>query len=42
MVAGGKTVELEVSRPGEVVVRDLKWVKDENSGRFKFVVMDID
>lgn len=42
MVAGGKTVELEVNRPGEVVVRDLKWVKDENSGRFKFVVMDID
>lgn len=42
MVAGGKTVELEVSRPGEVVVRDLKWLKDENSGRFKFVVMDID
>jgi cytoskeletal protein RodZ len=42
MIAGGKTVDLEVSRPGEVIVRDLKWVKDEESGRFKFVVMDID
>ncbi len=42
MIAGGKTVDLEVSRPGEVLVRDLKWLKDEESGRFKFVVMDID
>lgn len=42
MVAGGKTAELEVSRPGEVMVRDLKWLKDEETGRFKFVVMDID
>jgi cytoskeleton protein RodZ len=42
VMAGGKTVELEVSRPGEVLVRDLKWLKDEETGRFKFVVMDID
>jgi cytoskeletal protein RodZ len=42
MIAGGKTVDLEVGRPGEIIVRDLKWVKDETSGRFKFVVMDID
>lgn len=42
LIAGGKTVDLEVSRPGEVLVRDLKWLKDEESGRFKFVVMDID
>ena len=42
MIAGGKTADLEVGRPGEVIVRDLKWVKDEDSGRFKFVVMDID
>lgn len=42
VVAGGKTVDLEVSRPGEIMVRDLKWLKDEATGRFKFVVMDID
>jgi len=42
IMAGGKTVDLEVSRPGEVLVRDLKWLKDEETGRFKFVVMDID
>jgi cytoskeletal protein RodZ len=42
LIAGGKTVDLEVSRPGEVLVRDLKWLKDEETGRYKFVVMDID
>lgn len=42
IIAGGKTVDLEISRPGEVIVRDLKWIKDEDTGRFKFVVFDID
>jgi len=42
MIAGGKTVDLEVSKPGEVLVRDLKWIKDDSTGRYKFVVMDID
>lgn len=42
MVAGGKTVDIELSRPGEVIVRDLKWVRDEDTGRFKFVVLDVD
>lgn len=42
IVAGGKTVDLELSRPGEVIVRDLKWLKDEETGRYKFVVMNID
>jgi hypothetical protein len=42
IIAGGKTIDLEVSRPGEVIVKDLKWVKDDDSGRFKFVVMEVD
>lgn len=42
MVAGGKTVDLDISRPGEVVVRDLKWIKDDDTGRFKFVSMEIE
>ncbi|HKL85282.1 MAG TPA: helix-turn-helix domain-containing protein [Treponemataceae bacterium] len=42
MVAGGKTVDLELSRPGEVMVRDLKWIKDDETGRFKFVVLEVD
>ncbi len=42
MIAGGKTVDLDISRPGEVVVRDLKWIKDDETGRFKFVSMEIE
>lgn len=42
MIAGGKTVDIELSRPGEVIVKDLKWVRDDESGRYKFVVLTID
>lgn len=42
MIAGGKTVDLPLSRPGEVIVRDLKWIRDDETGRFKFMVLDID
>ena len=42
IIAGGKTIDIEVSRPGEVIVKDLKWIKDDESGRFKFVVMEVD
>ncbi len=42
LVAGGKTIDLEVSRPGEVIVKDLKWVKDDASKRFKFIITDVD
>lgn len=42
LVAGGKTVDLELSRPGEVIVRDLKWIKDDETGRFKFIAVDVE
>lgn len=42
LVAGGKTVDLEVSRPGEVIVKDLKWIKDDATKRFKFIITDVD
>ena len=42
IIAGGKTIDIEVSRPGEVIVKDLKWIKDDESGRFKFVAMEVD
>jgi len=42
IIAGGKTIDIEVSRPGEVIVKDLKWLKDDESGRYKFVVMEVD
>ena len=42
IIAGGKTIDIEVSRPGEVIVKDLKWVKDDETGHYAFVVMDVD
>lgn len=42
IIAGGKTIDIEVSRPGEVIVKDLKWIKDDETGRYAFVVMDVD
>ncbi len=42
LVAGGKTVDLDVSRPGEIIVKDLKWIKDDVSKRFKFIAIDVD
>ncbi|MGP1576912.1 MAG: helix-turn-helix domain-containing protein [Treponema sp.] len=42
IIAGGKTIDIEVSRPGEVIVKDLKWIKDDESGRYKFVVINVD
>lgn len=42
VVAGGKTVDLEVSRPGEVIVKDFKWIRDDETKRFKFIAVDVD
>lgn len=42
VIAGGRTVDLELSRPGEVIVKDLRWFRDDASGRYSFVAMDVD
>ncbi len=42
LVAGGKTVDLDVSRPGEIIVKDLKWIRDDVTKRFKFIAIDVD
>lgn len=42
IIAAGKNIDIEVSRPGEVIVKDFKWLKDDDSGRYKFVVLDVD
>lgn len=42
IIAGGKTIDMEVTPPGEVIVKDFKWLKDDESGRYKFVVMEVD
>lgn len=40
-IGGGKTVDVEIGESGEVVVTDLKWVKDED-GRFKLTTVRLD
>lgn len=42
IIAGGKTIDLEVGQQGKVIVQDLKWIKDTETGRYKFVVIDVD
>jgi len=40
-IGGGKTVDVEIGGAGEVVVSDLKWVKDDD-GRFKLTTVRLD
>ena len=40
-IGGGKTVDVEIGGSGEVVVSDLKWVKDDD-GRFKLTTVRLD
>jgi len=40
-IGGGKTVDVELGGSGEVVVSDVKWVKDED-GRFKLTVVRLE
>jgi cytoskeletal protein RodZ len=41
VIGGGKTVDVEVGGPGEVVVTDVKWVKDAE-GRYTLTLVQID
>lgn len=40
-IGGGRTVDLELGAAGEVVVSDVKWIKDDD-GRYKLVVQRLD
>jgi len=42
VIGGGNTVDLDVGRPGEVIVKDLKWIKNNENGRYLFVEIDVD
>ena len=42
IVAGGRTIDLELSRPGEVIVKDLRWLRDSSTGRYSFAVLDVE
>ena len=41
VIAGGRTIDVDLGGPGEVVVADVKWVRDED-GRFKLTVVRLD
>ena len=41
IIADGKTYDLAVSKAGEVIAEDIRWIKDTD-GRYKVVVMSID
>ncbi|MGL4986958.1 MAG: RodZ domain-containing protein [Treponemataceae bacterium] len=40
IIGGGRTVELEAGRQGQVTVQDIKWIKDED-GKFRLVVLTV-
>lgn len=42
LIGGGNTVDLDVGHPGEVIVKDLKWIRNEENGRYLFVEIDVD
>ncbi|HOE08283.1 MAG TPA: helix-turn-helix transcriptional regulator [Treponemataceae bacterium] len=41
VIGDGKTVDIEVGRPGQILVQDIKWIKDYD-GKFKLVVLEVD
>ncbi|AEE15970.1 helix-turn-helix domain-containing protein [Treponema brennaborense] len=41
IIADGKTINLEVGRAGQVIVQDIKWIKDTD-GTYKLAVIPID
>ena len=41
IVANSKTYDLAVPKAGEVIVQDIKWIKDTD-GRYKVVIVDVD
>lgn len=43
LIAGGDSKDLGViGKPGEVVVKDFKWIKNDKTGEFYFVEIDVD
>lgn len=41
VIAASRTIDLGVTKPGEVIVQDIRWIKDTD-GKYKLVVNDID
>ncbi|MCR5725188.1 MAG: helix-turn-helix domain-containing protein [Treponema sp.] len=40
LIAAGKTFDLGVANPGEVVAQDIRWIKDTD-GKYKVVISDV-
>ena len=41
VIGDGRTESIEVGRPGQVLVQDIKWIKDYD-GKYKLVVLGVD
>ena len=41
LVANGQTTSLDMVSSGQVIVQDIKWIKDTD-GLYKIVVIDVD
>lgn len=41
VIGDGRTESIEVGRPGQVLVQDIKWIKDYD-GKYKLVVLEVD
>ena len=42
VVANGKNYDLPLSKAGEVVAEDIKWIKDTTDGKFRLVILDLE
>jgi hypothetical protein len=42
LIGAGRTVDVPLTKPGEVTVQDIKWIKDDTTNRYKFVIIDVD
>ncbi|MCR5698428.1 MAG: helix-turn-helix domain-containing protein [Treponemataceae bacterium] len=41
VIGDGKSEKIDVGRPGQVMVKDIKWIKDHD-GHYKLVVLEVD
>ena len=41
VIANGKTYDLGLTKAGQVVVQDIRWIKDTD-GKYKLVVSELD
>ena len=41
VIGGGRTVPLEIGSTGEVVVADIRWIRDED-GRYRLVLLRLE